>query len=169
MEGRGTPDKSAPWRLCTEHGVRAPREGQKGWPGLRQQRVHVQNLCPLSRRGTGTWGPAAAPGSRTKGSHGVLSTRLRAVTTSSAATGRHQQPSSQAVPCQLAHPLHPGVGPQGVLEHKVPEHLHPRVVLRQVVVVLGRDLPHLRGGGGQRPGLGTDMSMYTQTRVYTNT
>lgn len=48
--------------------------------------------------------------------------------------------------CQLAYPLHPGIGPQGVLHHKVPEHLHPRVVLRQVVVVLGRDLPHLWRG-----------------------
>lgn len=52
---------------------------------------------------------------------------------------------SQAVLRQLAHPLHPREGPQGVVEHKIPEHLHPRVVLGQVVVVLGRDLPYLQG------------------------
>lgn len=56
---------------------------------------------------------------------------------------------SQAVLRQLAHPLHPREGPQGVVEHKIPEHLHPRVVLGQVVVVLGRDLPYLQGRDGR--------------------
>lgn len=69
----------------------------------------------------------------------------------STAPGRHstapgRRPlGSQAVLRQLAHPLHPREGPQGVVEHKIPEHLHPRVVLGQVVVVLGRDLPYLQG------------------------
>lgn len=55
-------------------------------------------------------------------------------------------PGSQSLLRQLVRPLHTGVRPQGVLKHEVPEHLHPRVVLWQVVVVLGRDLPHLQRG-----------------------
>lgn len=75
---------------------------------------------------------------------------------------------SQAVLCQLAHPLHPGIGPQGVLKHKVPEHLDPRVVLRQVVIVLGRDLPHLRKGGGSEavPPPHTCTGRHAQARTY---
>lgn len=61
--GRGTPDKSARGGCAQSVGG---REAQKGRPGLRQQRVRVQSLCPLSRRGPGTWGQAAARGSRTK-------------------------------------------------------------------------------------------------------
>lgn len=74
------------------------------------------------------------------------------VTASSAAREPGGPAGSQTVLGQPAHPLHPGVGPQGVLEHEVPEHLHPRVVLWQVVVVLGSNLPHLqRAWQGQRP------------------
>lgn len=73
------------------------------------------------------------------------------VTASPASSGAHGPQGtgrlwgSQAVLRQLAHPLHPRKGPQGVVEHKIPEHLHPRVMLGQVVVVLGRDLPYLQG------------------------
>lgn len=123
----------------------------------------------VTRRGPWVvWGTAAAEGAGTKcsqnqfwalgrGGHGdsrLCSRRMGAARPGSQPAGAQRGPcapgasgsGSQAALCQLAHPLHPGVGPQGVLEHKIPEHLHPRVVLRQVVVVLGRDLPHLQGG-----------------------
>lgn len=122
--------------------------GQEDRPGCGNQ-MQPNQFWALDREGTGRASSAAGGCGRARpGSSLTAEAQLPPL------LGRVRPlwaPGSQAVLCHLAHPLHPGVGPQGVLKHKVPEHLHPREVLGQVVVVLGRDLPYLRGGrAGQR-------------------
>lgn len=60
-------------------------------------------------------------------------------------TGRQ---GSQVVLRQLTLALNPGVGSHRVLKYEVPEHFHPGVVLRQVVIIFRCNLPHLWKGVG---------------------
>lgn len=100
---------------------------------------HQPGLSGDKKQQLGAWGRAARPPRSTQGQGRDGQQAMRPPVSSR---------GSELVLGEPAFPLHPGIGPHGVLEHEVPEHLHPRVVLRQVVVVLGCDLPHLQGGLG---------------------
>lgn len=78
---------------------------------------------------------------------------------------------SQAVLCQFILALNPGIGSQRILKYKVPKHLHPGVVLWQVIVVLGRNLPHLWKGVGQDHTLAGTLphAVRARTRTHTHT
>lgn len=55
------------------------------------------------------------------------------------------RPRSVQVHLAFLLPLHPRIGADGVVHHEVVQDSDPGVVVGQVVVVLGRYLPHLEG------------------------